>query len=460
MNRNIILIVLTFALSLISIRLLTITELSLTNFFLTQNFLIPIIIGLCIDFYCLQSKKAPKWLLFFLTFLSVRSLFHTSNNDIVILFSSLMILSTVLSWKGINTFATFLVSFWLTYNYETSFIGILDVLSHNILSYLVLMSFILMCLLEKRNYLIKDKQTIVFAILASCYFSSFIAKFIMPDNSFVNYLKLNDMSNLITAAVINRSSILPISFLTFLEPFIWFLKFISLTIEVSWILVFWFSMNQKRILIAITIGMHIMIYLTTGILFSQWIVLLILMLIYLEKTKPIIKLNYCLVGFILLTSLFKLGPGPYLGWLDSKCVITYDFISKNGVVNRNTFSPFNLPLTQNRLQKFINNDKVNVRSTFGSASNKNELLRFNSTCNRNLYLEYENYSFKKAYQDVFFKNINTIKKKSIVPYHITDIHENYEIQFPLVLIKEKYFITDYLQYKKITTDTLKTLTYE
>tara|TARA_B110000858_G_scaffold193141_1_gene245093 strand:- start:807 stop:1361 length:555 start_codon:yes stop_codon:yes gene_type:complete len=184
------------------------------------------------------------------------------------------------------------------------------------------------------------------------------------------------------------------------------------------------------------------------------------MLIYLEKTKPIIKLNYCLVGFILLTSLFKLGPGPYLGWLDSKCVITYDFISKNGVVNRNTFSPFNLPLTQNRLQKFINNDKVNVRSTFGSASNKNELLRFNSTCNRNLYLEYENYSFKKAYQDVFFKNINTIKKKSIVPYHITDIHENYEIQFPLVLIKEKYFITDYLQYKKITTDTLKTLTYE
>jgi hypothetical protein len=213
MNINNKLILLIFGLGLIIVRVLTITELSISNFFLTQNYVIPIFIGLCIDFYCLKSRKAPKWLIYFITFLSIRSLFHTSNNDVVILFSSLMILSNVLSWKGINTFATFLVSFWLTYNYETSFIGILDVLSHNILSYLVLMSFILMCLVEKRNYLIKDKQTIVFAILASCYFSSFIAKFIMPDNSFVNYLKLNDMSNLITAAVINRSNILPISFL-------------------------------------------------------------------------------------------------------------------------------------------------------------------------------------------------------------------------------------------------------
>ena len=449
-----------FFLTLASIRVVIIFELSATNFFLTQNFLFPIIIGLAIDYRCYHGIKVPKWLIYFITFLSFRALFHISNYDIVILFTSLMVISNVLVWLGKNTLGTFFVSFWLVYNYDSSFIGLLDVVSHNVLSYLIIFSFIIKSIFHSFKFSTKSHQIIILGILASCYFSAFISKFIMPDNSFLNYLAVNDMSNLITAAVINRSNILPVSLLYYLKPFIGLLKVSSLIIEFIWIFVFWFTFNQKKILMALTLTMHVMIYLTTGILFSQWIVLLIIMLFCIENIKPSRRIKSYFAFIIICISVTKIGPGPYLGWLDSKCIISYDFISENNIINRNAFMPFSLPLTQNRMQRFIDDERVNVKSTYGSASNAKELNFLNTNCNTDLYLKYKNSLFLESYQKLFIRNIAKAKKKQLTPSHITDTHNNFIVKFPIKLIREKYYITEYLRFEKLSTDTLKIINYE
>ena len=459
MNRDRIYLILIFFLSLLTIRFLIITELVLIDFFLTQNFIIPIIIGIVIDYRCYNGIKVPKWLLYFITFLSLRALFHISNYDIVILFTSLMVISNILALLGKNTLGSFFVSFWLVYNYDSSFIGLLDVVSHNVLSYLIIVSFIIKSIFHSLNYSTKNHQVIIYGILASCYFSAFISKFIMPDNSFINYLAVNDMSNLITAAVINRSNILPVSYLYHLKPFIGLLKFSSLIIELIWIFVFWLTFNQKRILMALTIIMHIMIYLTTGILFSQWIVLLIIMMFSIENIEPNRQIKLSIVFIIFCVSITKIGPGPYLGWLDSRCVISYDFISENNIVNRNAFKPFSLPITQNRLQRFIDDERVNVKSTYGSASNVKELNFFNTNCSTDLYPYYKNSLFQESYQRTFFRNLSKAKKQ-LVPSHITDTHNNFNVKFPLKLIRQKYMITEYLLFENIYIDTLKTIKYE
>ena len=449
-----------FFITIVFVRVITISELSITNFFLTQNFIFPIIIGFVIDYQCYNGIKVPKWLLYFITFLSLRALFHISNYDIVILFTSLMVISNILALLGKNTLGSFFVSFWLVYNYDSSFIGLLDVVSHNVLSYLIIVSFIIKSIFHSFNYSTKNHQVIIYGILASCYFSAFISKFIMPDNSFINYLAVNDMSNLITAAVINRSNILPVSYLYQLKPFIGLLKFSSLSFELIWIFVFWLTFNQKRILMALTITMHIMIYLTTGILFSQWIVLLLIMMFCIENIEPNRQIKLSIVFIVFCVCITKIGPGPYLGWLDSRCVISYDFISENDIVNRNAFKPYSLPLTQNRLQRFIDDERVNVKSTFGSAINVKELNFFNTNCKTDLYPYYENSLFQESYQRTFIKNISKAKKKQLVPSHITDTYDNFKVQFPLKLIRKKYYLTEYLLFEKISVDTLITIKYE
>lgn len=445
--------------SLIFVRILTVTELFYSSFFLTQNFFILYIISILIDIYLFKYKKKDtvKFLSFFLIFLSLRALFHSPYDSISYVFVGAMSITTVIYFFKKTALATFLTSFWLTYNYDSSFIGLLDVLSHNVISYLFLFSFLLIAIFESLGYHIKSKNSIIFVLLASSYFSAFLAKFYM-NNTWVNYLVHNDMSNLITASVINRSNILPVYVLKYLEPYIDFLKYLSLLAEGLWIVIFWMSFNLRMLLLIITLGMHVMIYLTTGILFSQWIFLLLLLILFVPKVKFNLSYKLGAVVSIFVLSFSKISPGPYLGWLDSKCIVSYDFISNSGRINRNVFKPFNLPITQNRLQKFFNDERLNLRSTYGSVNGLEQLSKFNNQCEKDLYKDFSNPFYKQRYRQIFFQNIKQKalkKKQAFTPSHITDNEPNMNLVLPLILIKEKYYIHGYLDYELLKRDTIQ-----
>lgn len=196
-----------------------------------------------------------------------------------------------------------------------------------------------------------------------------------------------DLGNLITAAVINRSQIISVTHLQHLEDYLYPLSVGAVLVEFSWILYFVLNKSSKVILIIVTWLMHLMIFLTTGILFFQWLIILIILLL-LETSRinnttqkdTISSKKQILIIF--LTTMFVLNPkisfGPYLGWLDSKCIVDYDLVYKGSVINRNSVRPFHFPLVQNRPNKISD---IEIRSsTWGAVTSIKELRQINHEC--------------------------------------------------------------------------------
>jgi hypothetical protein len=159
--------------------------------------------------------------------------------------------------------------------------------THNYAGYALLFSlFIYPRNLCRRYNLLKQ-------MLAMGYFYSFCAKFYMS-GEFINYFN-NDLTNLITAAVVSNANILPVSVLKILPEWsVNLMMIFSLIIELSWVSAFFIKGIKIRYLILLTAGMHVMIWLTSGILFSVWISILLLLLVYDKAVTS--NTNSCLVN--------------------------------------------------------------------------------------------------------------------------------------------------------------------
>lgn len=145
--------------------------------------------------------------------------------------------------------------------------------THNYAGYALLFSlFIYPRNLRLRYILLKQ-------LMAMGYFYSFLAKFHMS-GEFINYFN-NELTNLITAAVISNANIIPRSILILMPEWSFnFMMVLSLIIEISWVSAFFINGVKIRYLILLTAGMHVMIWLTSGIFFSVWLTILLLLYVY------------------------------------------------------------------------------------------------------------------------------------------------------------------------------------
>ncbi len=221
-------------------------------------------------------------------------------------------------------------------------------------------------LLGKRFRLFKPQSffAVVISFLALYYFRPGIGKMQLE------WLRHDDLSNLFLAAVHQNAWLTNLHWLdvSWLAEYVFRLGPVLMIGSYFFeLFVVMFLCRRKYLVFGLLalVGMHLGIFLSSGILFWKWIVLCLSVVLAVVRVDSAsvsrlfnTRFSLCLLGFLIVGTRWY-TPSPVLAWLDTPMSVTYHFkvVADSGRVYQippRNFEPFDLQFSQARFGFFAN----------------------------------------------------------------------------------------------------------